>query len=229
MTLRHGALYQPHPPDLPRFPRALAPVPIPNHFLHYQADGDALNNDRYGCCVPAADVQIARLWGARCDGTTVLNRYRQTGFDPATGIPDNGTPTADDMLNWAAAPILDLDGRPWPIWWRSVDHTDEGAIRHALARFPLVITLGLPVQIAQEPERWNEPPQPGWTADEGHRVVLGYAEGDVWWVRTWGIDYAVSPELMRLMLLTVDVPIPHPAGVPAELQLAGEGLTAVVG
>jgi hypothetical protein len=222
VTLRHGALLAPRPPTVKRLTAGAPQAPLTNWLTRFKADGDPLGNDQYGCCVDAADIQIMRLWGARCDTSIVLNRYRQTGWNPATGVPDNGTPTSADMLNWVAAPVLDLDLKPWASAWATADHTDDDEIRSALARFPLRITIGLPASIAQFPERWCQAPDPSWTPDEAHEVVLGFADASGWWVRTWGLDYAVSPAMMKLMLLAVDVPIPHPSTVPPELQLAGE-------
>lgn len=222
--MRFGAIHAPRPDAIARLSArgALTEAPIPNWFARFPADGDPLGNDDIGNCVDAADCQIVRLMGGRANRQMAMARYAMmTGFDPATGQPDNGSDTSADMVNWCAAPIVDLDGRPFPIYWASVGHTDMAGVGGALARFPLVVTIGLPNQIAQYPERWREPPYPGWTADEPHRVVLGNRTGAGWWLRSWGLDYPTHPDLLRLMLLAVDVPIPHPAAVPPELQWAG--------
>jgi hypothetical protein len=221
---RHGAIHTPRPDGIARLAArmGMAEAPIPNWFARFRADGDPLGNDQFGDCADAADCQLIRLWGGRADRAMALSRYQMnTGFDPATGQPDNGTDTSQDMASWCAAPILDLDGRPRPIYWAWVDHADETEIRAALARFPLAISVGLPAAIADDPDRWGEDPQPGWTPDEGHRIVLGFMNDRGWLVRSWGEDYTVSFALMRLMLLAVDVPIPHPATAPAELQWSG--------
>lgn len=230
MSMRHGAIHAPRPAGVARLrDRATVPSGLAVNWLErFPADGDALGNDRVGNCVPAADCQLIRLWGGAADGALALARYQMmTGCDPATGLPDVGTDTAVDMLSWCAAPILDRDGRPWPIYWASVDHTDETAIRLALTRFPLAITIGLPRAIADDPDRWSAAPGVGWTPDEPHRVVLGHADASGWRVRSWGEDYVVSPALMRLMLLAVDVPIPHPAAAPAHLELEGIDFAAL--
>jgi len=219
--MRFGAIHSAHPAGLPRLSAraGLTPVPIPNWLARFPADGDPLGNDDFGNCVDAADCQIIRLMGGRADRAMALARYQMnTGCPPG---PDNGSDTVVDMRNWCAAPIVDLSGQPWPIYWASADHTDVSEIGLALARFPLLITIGLPAAIADAPERWGDPPQSGWTPDEAHRVVLGFEDGRRWWVRSWGLDFAVDPDLLRLMLLTVDVPIPHPSAAPPELRLDG--------
>lgn len=221
--MRFGAIHTPRPAGIARLSsRVGAPSsPIPNWLARFPPDGDPLGNDDFGDCVDAADCQIIRIMGGKADRAMALARYTQTGFDLATGQPDNGSDTRADMLNWCAAPIVDLSGKAWPIYWASADHTDEADVENALRLFPLLITVGLPAPIANDPERWSEPPQPGWTADEAHRIVLGYRDDKGWWVRTWGSDYAVSPALLRLMLLAVDIPIPRPASAPSELQIDG--------
>lgn len=230
--MRFGAIHSQPPAMVPRLHSRLdmrgAPVQPRNWFATVPPDGDPLANDDYGCCVPAADFQLARIWGGKVDRSLVLNRYRLiTGFDPATGQPDNGTDTATDMRQWIAAPILDLDGKPWPIYWATVDQTDEGAIRLALRRFPLRIVIGLPAAVAQDPDRWARPPEPGWTKDEPHCVVLGNVWAGGWQVRSWGSDYTVNFDLMRLMLMAVDVPIPHPSAAPPQMEWAGLDLAAL--
>ena len=71
--------------------------------------------------------------GGKANRAMALARYgMMTGFNPTTGQPDNGSDTSADLLNWCAAPIVDLDGRPWPIYWASVDHTDLAGVRAAL-------------------------------------------------------------------------------------------------
>lgn len=228
--MKRGAIHTPRPAGVARLAAraTLAQAPVPNWFALAPADGDCLGNDVYGNCVDAADCRLIQLWGGKIDKSIALNRYRQmTGFNLVTGLPDNGSDTSADMASWCAAPILDLDGKPWPIYWASVDHTDEEEILAALARLPLAVTIGLPAAIADSPERWSEAPQHDWTAGEGHRVVLGSAGDRGWRVRSWGRDYTVSYDLMRLMLLAVDAPIPHRAAAPAELQWSGLDYTAL--
>jgi hypothetical protein len=222
--VKRGAIHTPRPPEIARLAARLAAPPTsgPNWLARWPADGDALGNNDYGDCCDAADCQLIRLWGGRTDTSIALGRYQQmTGFDPKTGLPDNGSDTSADLAAWCAAPIIDLDGKSWPIYWASVDHTDETEIRAALTRFPLAISVGLPAAVADNPERWCEAPEAGWTADDGHRLVLGFVDAKGWHVRSWGEDYVVSFALMKLMLWAVDVPIPHPVAAPAELRWAG--------
>lgn len=208
---RHGAIHNQAARDatpIPRLPRAIRRT-IPNHFLKFPADADALANDRVGNCVTAARCQMIRLWGGTADEALAIRLYTAWGgYDPHTGTPDNGIDTLHAMFASVASPVVDSAGRQWPIRWAKAHHTDEDEIRAALARWPLEVTIGLPRQVAQEPGRWSEAPEPGWTADEPHRVVLGFEDGAGWWVRSWGLDVPIHPDLMRLMLLAVDVPIP---------------------
>jgi hypothetical protein len=106
---RRGAIYRPAPPFVRPFHhtaglvRLTAPSSADWH-AKAPANGDALGNDQYGCCVEAADYQIIRLRRANAWGDTwkptkdmLLTRYGgETGFDPQTGLPDEGTDTATD-------------------------------------------------------------------------------------------------------------------------------------
>lgn len=209
--MKFGAIHNQAARDatpIPRLPRAVHRT-IPNHFLKFPADADALGNQRVGNCVTAARCQMIRLWGGTANEDMAVTLYTEwSGYDPRTGVPDNGVDTLHAMFASVASPIVDTSGTEWPVQWFKAHHTDEDEIRAALALYPCEITIGLPREIAQEPEQWREPPDPNWTPDEQHRVVLGFVNDDGWWVRTWGLDYPINPELMRLMLLAVDVPVP---------------------
>lgn len=215
MRVRHGANHDQAARDavpIPRFARAVAPTVIPNWFLRFPADGDALRNDELGNCVAAARCQMIRLWGGKADASLSEALYTEWGgYDPRTGQPDNGLDPLQVMFASCAAPGVDAAGKPWPILWTKADPANTAEIRAALEVYPLELTLGLPAAIADYPERWRDPPALGMKPDLGHRVVLGNETAEGWIVRSWGLDWVVHPDLMRVMLLAVDVPIPTSA------------------
>lgn len=231
---KHGSIITPRPAGLPHLSARAAPVtaaPV-NWFANHKADGDMLGNDRWGDCDPAADFRIIELWGGQCSRSLALGRYSLlTGFNPADESTDQGTDTNQDLAAWCSFPIY--DGKTtWPIYWAQIiDPPDLGTVARALTRFPLLATILLPPAIANSPELWCGVmgTGPSWVPSEAHRVVLGAWDGQAWTVRTWGMDVTVSMGMLEQMLCVVDVPIPHPASAPDELNLEGidfDALTA---
>ncbi len=215
--MRFGAIHQ----DAPAAIRRLNLGPARDGanvdwFADVPADGDDLDNDDLGCCVPAADFRVIELLGGAINRDLVIARYEAVGgYRPVDASSDAGTNTAVDMFNWMSSPIIDADGRPWSIEWLSVGRADLIA---ALAVAPVLLTLGLPGVIATRPELWGGKPGATWRQDKQHRLVLGNwtPRGPV--VRTWGRDYLIAPALFDLMFIAADVAIPD--FVP-DLRLAG--------
>ena len=220
--MKHGSIITPKPSQVPEFKlrtmttHATAPPIQPvNWFKDCPPDGDALGNDDFGCCDPAADFRIVQLWGGKCSKDLVLNRYEQlTGFRSDIPSTDQGTDTNMDMRSWCSFPIYD-GTKAWPTLWAQIPSNDLSQALTALQRFPLLVTLALPVAVADYPERWVLPPGSGagWAPTEGHRVVLGGWDGSNWLVRTWGTDVPIGDAMFRLMLGpgVFDVPIPEPS------------------
>ena len=111
--MRLGAIHRPQPLAVrPLSRRAslhlITPPPSADWHAKCPADGDALSNDKYGCCVPVADYRIlqmrkANLWGDPTKPlvSDILGRYSAlTGFSIASGKPDTGTDTVADMQSW---------------------------------------------------------------------------------------------------------------------------------
>ncbi len=182
------------------------------------ADGDALGNDRFGDCVPCAELRAIELrravaWGDAWRPTTAdaLGLYASlTGFDAATGLPDAGTRTDLAMAVWAqrgiraGAQFLDLVG------WAPVDPADSVELAQTLDHFgPLQLTMEI-VPACREPETWASAPGSGtgWDAGEAdaewHRVCLGAWHDGTMVVRSWGEDYPLHPEWAARYVVAVD-------------------------
>ena len=184
------------------------------------ADGRDLGNNEHGCCVEAAiyraiECRLANIWGGGFTPQTyeVLGLYaRLTGFNPATGLPDEGTDTVQAMTSWATKGVT---WGPYPTLdvslWAHVDPSNDDHVASALAMAgPVQITLALP-SMAQVIERWSQAPGngAGWEpASWGyHRVCgVGYS-GLIRTVRTWGNDVPVHPEFWKAYVVAVDVPL----------------------
>jgi hypothetical protein len=219
--MKLGAIHTPAPADLLPLARrvnlAKLYVPICVDWLrHRPADGNALGNDRLGNCVPCAQLRAIELrqavaWDdtwAPSEAEAVGLYQALTGFDPATGLPDDGTDTGAAMAAWGKTGIrvnnqvLDIVG------WAPVDPKDDGAIARALEHFgPCQVTLALP-QAAQDTTTWSKAPGdgPSWEpASWGyHRVCLGAAYEAEFIVRSWGRDVGIHPEWWARYAVAVD-------------------------
>jgi len=219
--MRLGAIHRRAPAHIPplaaraRLAMLQAP-PSADWHAKCPADGDDLGNGRYGCCVPAADYRLIQLrranaWGDSWAPTTdmVLARYSAlTGFDPATGLPDDGTDTAEDMQAWCSRGIrLDGQNEDVPLW-TVVDPAEMQHVNLAIAHFGgVAITLALPA--AAQDLAWDRAPGSGadWVPGSwgNHRVCSGKYDGAVRTVRTWGRDVAMHPEFWSRYVIAVDV------------------------
>ena len=220
--MRCGAIHRPAPPSVqPLAARvaldAMAVPPRADWFAKVPADGDALGNLQAGNCVEVNDYRVVQIRRANTGkgfwpltAAMTLSRYtRLTGYDPATGLPDNGTPTDQDMADWCRNGIQvneqDLDVPHWV----KVDpgNNDHVSLAIVLAG-PVSVTLNLPLAM-QDPAVWNRPPGngAGWVPGSWgeHRVPVGAYDGKVKVCRTWGTDRAIHPEIWSAIVLAVDV------------------------
>jgi hypothetical protein len=219
--MKLGALHRPQPLAIrPLSTRASLHLMIPPPRIDWHAkcpaDGDSLSNDKYGCCVPVSDYRIiqmrkANLWGDPTKPlvSDILSRYSAlTGFSLATGQPDDGTDTVQDMSAWCSKGIrvgsqtLDVP------YWCMCHPQNRQEVNLAIAHTgPVGITMLLP-EAAQDLEVWSKPPgngtawQPGsWG---GHRVMCGKYDGETRTVRTWGLDVVVHPDFWKKYVVAVD-------------------------
>ena len=214
MNRRFGALHTPAPPEVPYLSARsrMDRMGVPRRgdwFAECPPDGDMLGNDVMGNCVPVANLRLIEVWGGVALLEDAVARYTYlTGYDPATGLPDDGTDTAKDMLNWAAAPIVS-GGRDWPILWTVVSPRNQADLAIALSATPILTTLLLPEAVRDDPEAWQRPPGtgPGWEPQYGHRVLAGKFDAWTRWVRTWGEDVQVHPDFWAAYAVACDVPI----------------------
>lgn len=220
--MKLGAIHRPAPPAVRPFSlRAslslMQPPPREDWYAKAPADGDELGNDSYGNCVEVADYQLIRLhranaWGDSWKPTTdmTLARYAYlTGFDPATGQPDDGTDTAQDLTDWCQHGIrLDSQNLDVP-FWSVVDPQNDTEVNLAIAHCGgVLLTLLLPAA-AQDLTTWSQAPGTGDAWRPGswgpHRVLSGKYDGQTRTVRTWGRDLDLHPTFWRNYVAAVDV------------------------
>lgn len=220
-AMRLGAIYRPAPLAIrPLAVRAglhlMTAPPRADWYAKAPADGDSLGNDRYGCCVPVADYQLIRVhranaWGDSWKPTTdmTLGRYAaMTGFDPATGQPDNGTDTADDLTAWCCHGIrIDSQNLDVPRW-AVINPAEPEHVNLAIAHLGgIQITISLPAA-AEDPSIWSKAPGTGPSWQPGtlgqHRITSSKYDELTRTVRTWGLDIEMHPEFWSRYVIATD-------------------------
>ena len=187
-----------------------------DYFKKCPADGDPLGNDLIGNCVPCSvlrEIQVRRTnaFGDEWKPTAPLTiplYTKWSGFDPATGKPDEGCDTVLAMTSWATDGVWvneqDLD----IVTWVSVDHANLTHTKLAIFMTGAVgVTLAMP-QAAQDLSAWATAPGtgPDWApASWGyHRVMSAKYSSDTFTVRTWGNDLVCHPEFWSRYVVAVD-------------------------
>ena len=225
--MRLGAIHRAAPPSIaPLHARAslslMTAPPSCDWHAKYPANGDALGNDTIGVCVEAAEFQTAAMrranaWGdqRRPTADQVVALYTElSGFNPATGVPDDGTDTAQAMAAWCANGVY-LDPQTCDVVrWATVDPANLEHVKLAIATTgPIQITLNLPLS-AQETPNWALDPtpwlgQPDWKPGGWgpHRVGGGKYDGDTLEVLTWGKYVPVHPRWFSAYALGCDATI----------------------
>ena len=197
-----GAIHRPPPAHVPllanraRLDLMLAP---PSCDWHKAAppNGDALGNDSIGNCVTCWDYQEERIRLANSMGDTwkptaamTIARYsRLTGYDPATGQPDDGTDTAVDTADLCSRGLEINDQLLDVPHWTLLDPTNLEHMKIAIAHFGAVaMTLNLPIALQDLDFAKAPGAGPDWVVGSWgmHRVGSGKYDGDVFTTRTWG-------------------------------------------
>jgi hypothetical protein len=220
-ALKLGAIHVPAPRAIHRLAERarvalMTPPKSADWLAKCPADGDALGNDAVGDCVPCAElrtiqVRRAKAWGDGWRPTRALafGLYAAlTGFDPVTGLPDDGTDTAKAMASWAASGIRIDDQNLDVVRWATVDPADAAHIAIAIGHTgPVQVSLALPTA-AEDVTVWSQPPGAGagWEpASWGyHRVMAGAFDGVERMCRTWGQDVAIHPAFWSAYVVGVD-------------------------
>lgn len=223
--MRLGAIHGATPASVPllatraRLDLMQAPASA-DWFKACPADGDMLANDAHGDCVPVTDYRIiqirrANAWGATWKPTAemCMARYAAlTGFNPATGLPDDGTLTPVDMTDWCTHGIrLDAQNLDVPHWC-IVDPHNVQHVNLAIAHTgPVAVTINLP--LGAQDLNWDRAPGTGsdWAPGSwgAHRVPAGSYDGLARTVRSWGKDLVVHPAFWAAYVISVDVALSH--------------------
>lgn len=223
--MKLGALHRPPPPSIrPLSERAslhLMSVPTSaDWYIKCPPDGDPLGNDEYGNCVPVYRLRQVERWRANAHGDAwmpnrdmALRDYAAlTGFDAATGKPDNGTDVPIAMGAWASKGIHILDQSLSMIRWATVDPANDDHLAIAIAHLGGVgITLALP-EALMSPANWAQPPgsTPDWaplSAGGYHRVGVGAFDGQERRCDTWGMVLTLHPGNWSRYVVAVDAAV----------------------
>jgi hypothetical protein len=222
MTLRTGCIHGVRPAGIQPLSQraALHMTTVPTEWDWTKlcpADGDARTNDYLGTCVQCADFALIEIILANVAGSgsprwkptddMIISRYTaETGYNPITGVPDNGTDSAADLTNWVTSgikiPELQRDIAPW---WATVDPMDDNDMAIGLGCSPLLVSLNLPEgweEAETNPLAWMKPP--GAPTNEGHRVLAVKFMGKIRTVRSWGMDLQVGEEWWQQAVVSVD-------------------------
>jgi len=218
--MRLGAIHRAPPASVPllaaraRLDLMTAPKSVDWHAAA-PANGDALGNDKAGCCVEAWDFQeeclrLANAMGSpwRPTAGMVMARYvRLTGYDPATGQPDDGTDTAADTADLCRKGLEINDQLLDVPHWTLLDPANLEHMKIAVAHFGAVaMTLNLPIALQDMDFAKAPGAGPDWVPGSWgmHRVGSGTYDGDVFTIRTWGLDKPVHPETLKLILVAAE-------------------------
>jgi len=153
-----GAIHTPAPPAIrPLAARARLALMTPPQSADWlaacPADGDPLGNDAVGNCVPCAELRTVQVRRANARGDswrptrdTAFALYAAlTGFNPTTGLPDDGTDTARAMASWTTGGIRIDEQNLDVVCWAAVDPADAAHIAIAIGHTgPVQVTLALP-------------------------------------------------------------------------------------
>jgi hypothetical protein len=177
-------------------PAALPPAPESRDWASKVASWPMMLNDQLGCCTIAAAGHMIQLWHAWTDcpdvpsDTDVRAAYEAvSGYDPATGLGDNGAVALDVLNYWRQTGV----GSDKIEAFAALEPRNQEHVRAALNLFGGVY-VGLQLPLSAQGQRvWSVPPggpQPGTNADPGswggHAVcAIAYDEHGLT-VVTWG-------------------------------------------
>jgi hypothetical protein len=169
------------------------PIPPTKTYWEYKVPAWTMaKNDTVGDCTCAAIAHMVMLWTAHAGAmvtpsdTDVLAVYSAvTGYDPATGLNDNGAAITDVLEYWRTTGIAGhkIDG------WASIDNTNQRTVKQAIYLFGGIdIGVNLPNSAMDQTNAkaaWTVLPDDG-GIDGGHSIPLfGYgADGTT--AVTWG-------------------------------------------
>ena len=218
---RLGAIHRPAPAAVPLLAARArldlhTPKPLTDWLKTLPANGDELLNDKLGDCVPVSALWMAYLWRANAWGDSRRPVDAQAealytawgGYNPATGVPDDGCDTALAMTLWATKGIqTDPQTESVPTWTK-IDPTRLVDVRVAIDLLgPVRFTLNLPAA-AQDLAAWRGQPGtgPDWAPGSwgAHSVAAGRQDATSFSVRTWGTDLIISHAFFFAYCVAVD-------------------------
>jgi hypothetical protein len=214
----------PHLAGLVRLPDAPASYNW-HKACNFGAPPDELDNDKYGCCVPAHALQIMRMLTSNVWGTDswtpapnqslfLYSANTTPPFNTSEPDTDTGTDVSRFMQYWSSVGIpLTPDTQEIVVWAR----TNAAEAHNAIAfTGPIGITLNLPVA-AQDMANWMKSPgtstdwKPGSWGE--HQVACGRYDTDspswgaVLTCITWAAEQALHPDFLAKYCLGMQAPL----------------------
>lgn len=215
-TMKLGLVSVPAPQHVPLLSDhvRLAALSVPlsiDYTVKAPPDGDPRGNDRIGNCVPVAafqttDIRMANAWDSARRSTTaqaIALYSRWTGYNPATGQPDDGTDPVQAMTDWGVHGLDVGLQAPDAIIWTRVDPQNQDHLKIALKLSgPVQLNLALPISAQDTSRTWDVPASGlGGPAEPGswglHRAIFAKFDDGTFFIRTWGTDQPATPAFMR--------------------------------
>lgn len=174
---------------------ALPVIPLEANWAR-DAAWPVWGNDRYGCCTQASVASAIRTWTGAAQAPVLLsdadvldNYSARTGFNPATGLPDNGDVELDVLQDWCTKGY-ERPGqtRDYLTGYGSVSPHDMQGVQRAIAFLGgLYIGLSLPAwACAIGCGDWDYNQARDNTPIGGHAVWIHGYDSDWLYLNTWG-------------------------------------------
>lgn len=185
--------------------------------------GNALGNDKFGCCVEAGMYRMAQMRAHAAQGSAftpvtppILSLYTTlTGFNSKVPSTDTGTPVAPAMLYWAKTGLnlgLQAPDVQWPHITANLSKLAE--LKNAIDWFGgLGISLALP-KYAQTADVWDVSTAAPVDSAAGrpggwgmHFAPSGRFDGRYIYIITWGVEVPVTPAFLSTYGVAADTGI----------------------
>lgn len=227
MPFQTGLIHTETPPGVAsilRLPMVDSHQPVPakvDWFEKCPADGDPLGNDEAGNCTQVRKLRMIQIKRANAFGDTwkpsaqmALAMYEaEAGYKPGDRSTDVGTPNDVSLFAWEREGIRVNSQDLNVSLWLSVPRLSVELIKRAIARTgPVGFNVNLPYAMRDSPvQPWILPTDGSTTTFDWspgswgpHSAVLGAYDGNMFKVRTWGIDVPMDLAFLIHYSLSVD-------------------------